>query len=379
MAPTVLRRTDGDVTRKYWWVILLGVLAVGGGSLLVMPKGGGGSGPANDPASGVASEQSLESIDDGLNTIGAPGGPLNLSMDGAGAYKRKDDSASSSMKSSLYESPSTAINTGAPVVAQAGSAAQSGGSLADALKKIASSKPSKGENKGWGKAAVRTGFTPPKAAFSGGLSGLSGGGGGGGSGASMSVGGGGGSTAFGFGSSSPGSAATIGGAAGLGGGLPKVRKGGHNRAMDILKKVEAVSSKATLSGGDLANNMNSRSFDGNAAKSALSGGGTAASGGAAIGDGVAENLKLDDPKLNNKKIEVPPVGADKPADPRGDMEKQIMMMVITMAIGGIMGPVLGGMGTGMANMLLGTDMKYNPSPQQSACPNGGSITNNCKT
>jgi len=76
MSPTVLRRTDGDVTRKYWWVILLCVLAVGGGSLVMMPKTGG-SGPGTDPAAGTASEQSLESIDDGLKTVGAPGGPLN--------------------------------------------------------------------------------------------------------------------------------------------------------------------------------------------------------------------------------------------------------------------------------------------------------------
>lgn len=42
------------------------------------------------------------------------------------------------------------------------------------------------------------------------------------------------------------------------------------------------------------------------------------------------------------------------------MEQQIMMMVITMAIGGIMGPVFGGMGTMLANGMLGTNMTYNP-------------------
>ena len=358
MSPTVLRRTDGDVTRKYWWVILLCVLAVGGGSLVMMPKTGG-SGPGTDPAAGTASEQSLESIDDGLKTVGAPGGPLNLSMDGTGAYRRKDAEASATMKSSLYEPRASALTTGTPVVATAGTAAE-GGSLADALKKIASSKPSKEDNKGWGAAAVRTGFTPPKASFSGGLSGLSGGGGGGGgSGASMGVGGG-GSTAFGLGGSNPGSASTIGGAAGLGGGLPKVRKGGHNQAMDILKKVETLASGSAGAGGDLANNLNSRAFDANTAKSALGGTGSAL-GGASVGSGVAENLKLDDPKLNSKKIEVPVVGNDKPADPQGDMEKQIMMMVITMAIGGIMGPMFGAMGTGMANMMFGTNMTFNPN------------------
>ncbi|MBI5202537.1 MAG: hypothetical protein HY925_13180, partial [Elusimicrobia bacterium] len=89
MSPTVLRRTDGDVTRKYWWVILLVILAVGAGSLTMMPKTGGG--PATDPAAGTASEQTLESIDEGVATVGAPGGPINLSMEGSGAYRRKSE------------------------------------------------------------------------------------------------------------------------------------------------------------------------------------------------------------------------------------------------------------------------------------------------
>ncbi|MBI5200400.1 MAG: hypothetical protein HY925_02340 [Elusimicrobia bacterium] len=145
--------------------------------------------------------------------------------------------------------------------------------------------------------------------------------------------------------------------------------------MDLLKKVETVASASAGAGGDLASNLNSRSFDGNSAKSALGGQGTAASGGALVNSGVAENLKLDDPKLNKKELKVPEIKGDKPADPQADLERQLMTMVITMAIGGILGPTFGAMGTGMANMLFNQNMQYHPGG--GACSNGKSPTTNC--
>lgn len=372
MPPTVLRRTDGDVTRRYWWVILLLVIVIGAVSLVMMPKGSGPGAGGADGAAGLASEQSLESISDGLNTAGAPGGPINLSMEGTGAYRRHgDDADGGGQKSSLYGSQPSATAAGPTAkVAEAGSSAAAGGSLAEALKKVASSKPMKDDNKGWGSAAVRTGFTPPKASFSG-LAGP-GGGGGGGSGASLGVGGV--AAPFGLGGSNPGSGGTVGlGSAGGGAGGFKVRKGGHNQAFDNLKQVQNVAAKAAGAAGDLANNMGSRSYDGATARAGLPGG-AAATGGSVVGgpDAVPENLKLDDPKLQNKKIEVPAIGKDKSADPQADMERQIMMMIMMAAIGGIAGPMFGAVGVGMANMLFNQDMKatYNlaPSPPPTTAP-----------
>lgn len=351
MSVTVLRRTDGDLTRRYWWVVLLLVLAAGGGALLLMRGGPGGGGPTGELA-GSSSDQSLDSIDQGLRTVGAPGQPLNLSMDGAGAYKRKDDPLAG-QKSGLYEAPTTALNAGAPVsVSQAGSAAAEG-SLAAALKKVASSTPAKGGNKGWGGASVRTGFTPPKATF--GSMGSSSGGGGGGSGASLGVSGGSGGTPFGISGSNPGSASTMGG---VGGGASKLQKGGYNQAFSNLKQVENVASKAGGAGGDLGSNLGARSFDGGAQRVGLQSG-NAADSGASVASGVPENLKLDDPNLQKKQIDVPGITKEKDAGNKDQLERQIMMMLLTAAIGGIAGPMFGAIGVGMTNALMGTDMKMN--------------------
>lgn len=369
MPPTILRRTESDVSRRYWWVILIVLLALGAVSLVMLPKGSGPGPAGGDGSAGLASEQGLESIDDGLKTIGAPGGPINLSMEGAGAYQRRDGS-DAGQKSSLYESPTAAVGPGAAAtVSEAGSSA-SGGTLAEALKKVASSKPDRSDNKGWGSAAVRTGFSRPQAKFNS-LSGPGGGGGGGGSGASLGVGGV--TNPYGIATSNPGSGSTVGlGAGGGGGGDFKVRKGGRNQAFDHLKQVQNVAGKAAGAGGDLAANLGSRGFDAASARGGLAGGGTAASGGSVVGgpDAVPENLKLDDPKLQNKKIEVPAIGKDKSANPRADMERQMVMMLMMAAIGGIAGPMFGAIGVGMANMMFNQNMKatYNIAPPPTSAP-----------
>lgn len=370
MAPTVLRRNDTDPLRKYWWVVLLLVLAAGGGVLSMMRSGdGAGGGGAADSASGMsATEQSLDSIDQGLSSLASPGGPISLSMDGS--YRRREDGAGS-QKSSLYEAPgagSAAPPGAAASVSTAGSAAGEGGSgsLAEALKSVAK-RASKAENKGWGDAVARSGFSPGAKLKA--MSGLGAGGGGAGSSANLAVGGlaGGG---FSGGGSGPASGGTM--LSGDGGsmGPPKVRKGGHNQAFDILKQVEKNVAKSAGVGSDLAANLGARGYDGASLKTAAGAPGLSGlpgAGGQVVGklDAIPENLKLDDPKLQKKDIKVPEVGKDKDAQKTGmDMEQMMMMMLVQAAIGGIAGPMFGAVGMGIANGVFGANMKgtYNFGP-----------------
>ncbi|MBI4423018.1 MAG: hypothetical protein HY554_04795 [Elusimicrobia bacterium] len=358
---TVLRRSDGgDPLRRYWWLILLVVVIGGGGALLGTRRPG--TEPAPDPELGPGSDQSLESIGAGLPTIGAPGGALNLSMEGS--YRRQDE-ANSTQKSSLFEAPAPAPGAGAPVVASAAAASAEGGSLADALKKVASAKPSR-ENKGWGDAIVRTGFAPPRAKFSA-LSGPGGAAGAGGSSgasfAARSV-----TTPFGLPASNPGLAAGSGaGVAGLGG--PKVRKGGRNQAFDLLKQVEKTAGQAMQANADLASNLGNRGFDGGAkaAPSLAPAGGVPLGHGGVAGrlEGVPENLKLDDPKLQKKELKVPEIKAEKDAPAGPDMSQMLTMMLMQMAIAGIAGPMFGAIGMTMASAMganmYGSNFNFGPT------------------
>lgn len=363
--PTVLRRTDNDPLKKYWWVVLLLVLAAGGGVLSMMRSGeGAGGGVAATPSDeGMsASEQSLDSIDQGLTSLASPGGPVDLSM--GGTYRRKDDSASS-QKSSLYESPASNLTPGAPVTATVSeSASAAGSSLAEALKSVAK-RPSKADNKGWGDAVARSGFSAGVKLKA--MSSLGTGGGGGGSSASMGVGGLGPSSSGG--GSAPGSGSTMLSGGGGGAGGPKIRKGGHNQAFDVLKQVEKNSLLAKGAGAEAAANVNARGYDGASLKTNSGAPGLSgfASGGQVVGklDAIPENLKLDDPKLQKKDIKVPQVGKDKEVPKTGmDMEQMIMMMLVQAAIGGIAGPMFGAVGMGIANGVFGANMKgtYNFGP-----------------
>lgn len=320
---------------------------------------GAGGGGAADPASGMsATEQSLDSIDQGLTSLASPGGPILLSMDGS--YRRKDE-AGSTQKSSLYVAPGAgaAAPASAAALSTAGSAAGEGGSLAEALKSVAK-RPSKAENKGWGSAVARSGFSSGVKLKA--MSGLGTGGGGAGSSANLAVGGlaGGG---FAGGGSGPGSGGTL--LSGDGGpmGPPRVRKGGHNQAFDVLKQVEKNASKSAGAGADLAANLGARGYDGASLKAAAGAPGLSGlpgTGGQVVGklDAIPENLKLDDPKLQKKDIKVPEVGKDKEAQKTGmDMEQMMMMMLVQMAIGGIAGPVFAGIGMGIANGVFGANVR----------------------
>ena len=354
MAIDVLRRGEPDFTRRYWWVLLLLVFAVGGVAWLVTGPGGRGLGGGASGPSGAAQDQSLGSIDDALRSAGAPGAPVDLSMEGAGAYRRHDDSAGA-QRSSLFERSSTALNIGSPLGvgsasrarAGAGSASVGSSSLANALRNVANAKP--GPSKGWGDEKARTGFTPGKANF-GSFSGLGGGGGGSGAGSS---GGGSAGTPFGIAGANPTSAGTIGGDAAGG---RKIRKGARNQAFDMLKQVQQTANASTRMGVEGASNLNASGFDGGSKSNAgVAGAGGAGTGDGSVGegDGVAGNLKLDDPKLQKKNIDVPVVPPSKDAETM-DMSKMIMMMVVQMAIAGILGPVFGGIGAGIAGAMTGT-------------------------
>ena len=86
-------RRDNDPFKKYWWVLLLAFGAVG--AWLCSPLIGtqGSAGVARE--SGLKSaEQSLDSLD---NPSGAPGGPVELSMEGSYRKKKQDGPISSSL------------------------------------------------------------------------------------------------------------------------------------------------------------------------------------------------------------------------------------------------------------------------------------------
>src|SRR5581483_4545521 len=97
-----------DPFKKYWWVLLV-IFAMGGvwvcGPAL---QGGGGpvTGGAGGPGEGGLKSADGSSLDASANPSGAPGGAIDLSMDGAA--RRKKGEASGLMTSSLYIPPDDA-------------------------------------------------------------------------------------------------------------------------------------------------------------------------------------------------------------------------------------------------------------------------------
>lgn len=368
--PTIGRKDD-DLLRKYWWVVLLFFVFVGGGTLMLMSGGGAGDGslPTGAGESGLqASNQSLESLDLVSNPTGAPGAAMSLSMDGS--YKRRS-SPDDAPTSSLYQAPISAVNSGSPIT-DAATALKAKGSLGEALKKVAessSSASSKGKNKGWGDAAVQTGFTVGKGKFAPMSSGLGGSGGGGSSGASFSSG----ATAFGSGRSNPGAANTT--------GLPAFGNpnrgrinAGTNETLNALKKLDQTT-KSAANAKDLASaaNYNSRGFDATASKPS-GGGAPLASIGSVNGqlDGVPGNLKLDDPRLQNKEFKPPEIKKEEEVkDPNLEMEKMITQMLLQAVIGGVLGPVFGGIGSAIAGGMGLPPSNSSNSAGQSACKQAG--------
>ena len=307
----IKRKTDPF--KKYWWVLLLAFGATGGWFCLPFLDLGAGQGAAGGGAHGVsASEQSLDSLG---NPQGAPGQALDLSMEGAGAYKKKAQAADS-QGSSLYQPPEGAAR-GAPVSQAAASA-----NLADALKAVSK----KSDSSGWGGAAHEKGFNAPRANF-GGLSGL-GGGGSGSSGASLSF------DAFGTAKPQVGMTATR--------GLGERSQGASQASPGTMGSLKAAQSSGLAASGvhsgDAASALAGKVFDG-------SGGGTSISspgpeGGAYANlDAVPINLKPNNPVGNQTYNPVP--GAVAPPNTNGELMQMMLMALGSILIGGLI-PGIGG-------------------------------------
>jgi hypothetical protein len=273
--------------------------------------------------------QSLDAVD---NPSGAPGGIVDLAMDGIGARKTSRDGQ---MMSSLYQAPEEAP---APAEAAAAAAAP-GAARAEQLKKVADKKSASVDISGWGGAKPMKGFTAPKANL-GALSGLGGGSSSGGSAATAAGAAAGGGKASAFGLSGPNTGTAF--AKGLPeGGDAQRLSGAKAGSFGALQSAANASiAAANQPSYDASRAMGGTSFDGGAARAG--GGGGAASPGGAGGlfgslDAAPKNLKANDPKLNDIKITPPPANlTPPPKDEAAEMRKMIMMMLINGLIGGLM-------------------------------------------
>ena len=202
--------------------------------------------------------------------------------------------------------------------------------MASALKQVGES------TGGWGEKAQR-GFTAPKLA-GGSLSGMGAAGGG------RSGSAGGGTSAFGSSNANIGFAGTK----GLSGSVADVEVA-NAKGVAMLKATAAQSQLAASNrSGDDARSALSKAFDGASGGSKIGGkSGAGLSGGYAALDTAPVNLKLSDPKLNDKKLEAPP-GVDAGGDggmKDSDMAKQIAISLAAAAVGAAIGGVAGGMVT----------------------------------
>ena len=325
--PVTIRRNN-DPFKKYWWVALLGLGAIGG--WICLPLLGGGTGETVTVSEGSleSTQQSLDSVN---NPSGAPGGAIDLSMDGSGPKKKAD---AGGMTSSLYQAPEEA----AQPAAAAGAVSAPGTAFADALKKVAEKKSASTDASGWGEKKPQKGFTAPKVNL-GGMSGLGGGSSSGGSASASSGGAAAGGKASAFGSSGPKTGETF--AKGLGSGpddSPKLA-GGKSATLNALQGVSNLSVSASKQTSfDASRAMSGTSFDGGLARAGGGGGGGAAVGGGGMFgnlDAAPKNLKVNDAKLNEAKITPPPPKVVPPeTDMLADMQKKIMEMLIMGLVGG---------------------------------------------
>lgn len=316
IAPRYAVSDADDPFKKYWWAILMGIVFTA--LWLLTPMLGEKS--VGSTAIDTSKPKVDENVEQSLSADAGDG--TYLSMEGSGK-KRKADSL---FGSSLYEAPP---EVPAPA-ATAGSAAlgsASGSTLADALKKVGES------SGGWGEKAQK-GFNIPKLA-GGSLSGMG----------AAAGGKAGGSSAFGSSNAKIGFAGTKGLSGGGGGGDGDSDPAAPaSKGLDALK---AASAQSLLAAGSKSND-DSRSkmgmaFDGAKGGSKIGGGAAALGGGYAALDAAPANLKLDDPKLNEKKL-TPPPGVDAGASDMkdSDMAKQIALQLVAGAIGGAIGGPMGG-------------------------------------
>ncbi len=319
MAPRYMVTQADDPFKKYWWVILIGFGVTG--MWLLMPMMG-------EKAIGSESVNRVEpKIDDNAEQTFAPddSGP-NLTMD-AIARKKKDDGL---MGSSLFQPLPDEEGAGldeTKAAATAGSASVGGGNLSNALKKVADG------NGGWGDKQAQRGFNSPKLSGSS-LSGMGSAGGG------RAGSAGGGSGAFGSKNANVGFGTTKSLTDG-----PE-EKGAASKGMAALRSAAAQAQQGLGSrSNDQASSSLRAAFDGSKGGNAIQGGGAAIAGGTYEAlDSAPVNLKLSDPKLNEKKLEPPP-GADVGQSDMDNSQfaKQLAMQMVGIVIGGAIGGPAGGM------------------------------------
>lgn len=341
MTPRVSVAPADDGYKKYWIFVLGGFVLTGAWLCLPVMETQVGSGHYDAPKpadSGV--EQSLDSAD---NPNGAQGSAIDLDM-GLGRHKSRSDEPIESM---LYQAPPEvgAAAAGAPLgSATAGSAASA--SLASQLKNVADKKDG-----GWHEKA-RRGFDAPHLNGSG-LSGAGSASGGSGASASVNV------SAFG--------ARTAGVSFGATHGLKDDGQGdkGPGSARNALNNASAMSKQAAAQrSGDAARNGLSAVFDGAKAQAAAApdvGGG----GSYAALDQAPVNLKVNDPKLDQKQLKDPPATDVPTAQNNDQMMKQMGMMIASAVIGGMIGGTAGQM-VMMAGMMAMQQQQATAASQKSS-------------
>ena len=298
-----------DPYKKYWFAILAGFACTG--FWLLTPMLGENSIGSTVVGGGPKTDAGVEQSLTGADTGGAAAAE--------DAAKKKIDDVGNTR---LYQA-APEVSANSDKTAALGSA--SGSTLADELKKV-----SRGEG-GWSEKAQR-GFSTPK--LSGGsISGLNSAGGGRAGSASSGM------RAFGARNAEVGFASTkntLGG-----GGAVAASKGGLAALQGAAASAKLAAGTAS---GDAASNSLTKIFDGGKAQGQI-GGPSGASGGVYEKlDSAPINLKLDDPKLDDKKKKAPPAAA--PAPPSGKMDdaelgKQIAMTMAGAFVGGLL-PGVGG-------------------------------------
>lgn len=330
IAPQYAVSDADDPFKKYWWAILMGIVFTAIWLLTPMLGERSVGSTVIDTTPKVA-----ENVEQSFSADAGDG--INLSMEGTGRARKEDPL----FGSSLYQpAPEDAAATAA---ATAGSAAlgsasgASGGTLAGALKKVSES------DAGWGGKKAQRGFDAPKLAGRS-LSGM-GAASGGKAGAAS------GSSAFGSSNAKIGFAGTK----GLSGDVDDLQVTAPNSKGAAALKAAASQAQLAASSrsSDDARSSLDKAFDGAKGGSKI-GGGAGLGGGYAALDAAPVNLKLEDPKLNEKKIE-PPLGVDTGADngmEGSELAKQIAIQVAGAVLGAVIGGPVGGIVTQVAMQAI---------------------------
>ncbi len=327
MSPRTLSvGASDDPYKKYWLVLLIGFALTGGWLCLPVMETQVGSThvDTSKPAIDPNAAQSLDSVD---NPSGAQG--FSVSMDGVKRKMKSDEPVESMLYTAPGEAPGGAAASGAPLGTATGGAASA--SLAQQLKDVGDKKDAAG---GWNEKAQR-GFTSPH--LGGSLSGA--GGTSGGAGASAGV------SAFGTSNAQVGLVGTH----GLhdDGSADKAAGG-----VAALRKVAALSKQmAANRSGDGAVASGSRIFDGAKAQGIGSPVGPAGAASYEALDKSPMNLKLNDPKLDQKELKEP-AAVDVPTAATNNMGQQLAMMAATALIGGLLPGTAGTMVMMMGTMMI---------------------------